>query len=187
MVVMRPSGLAPRLVDRLRALVFRGPKTYIALDGVSHPLVAATADGGPLPISAVSKSALGPAGDEGRDHSAGRRRADDRLPGGRGPRPDRPSVLKLRRQRFRWRVAVVQHEGVAVRIAEEGHVADARVDRVGRELDAAVSSSASAASMSSTCSAIAFSLTWNVIPNSSTAITAKVRLPVSNSAPGRLP
>ena len=35
------------------------------------------------------------------------------------------------------RVAMVQHQGVAVRVAEEGHVADARVQRVGHELDAA--------------------------------------------------
>jgi hypothetical protein len=33
---------------------------------------------------------------------------------------------------------MVQHQGVAVRVAEEGHLADARVQRVGHELDAKV-------------------------------------------------
>ena len=85
-------------------------------------------------------------------------------------------------------VAVVQHQRVAVRVAEEGHVADAGVDRLRRELRRPwPRARPCAACTSSTRSASGFVVVWYSIPNASDCITAIVRLPVSNSAPGIFP
>jgi hypothetical protein len=59
-VVMRPTGLHQNLLGKLRALLFRGPKSYITLDGIRHPLVAATAEAGPLLVSSATSTALVP-------------------------------------------------------------------------------------------------------------------------------
>ena len=106
---------------------------------------------------------------------------------GRTQEPDRNCRGPSARLRAR-RVAVVQHQGVAVGVAEEGHVADAAVDRRRRGTRRpCASSSARAASTSSTWRASGCPLGLNSWPTEAASTTCSVRLPVSTSPPGIFP
>ena len=81
------------------------------------------------------------------------------------------------------RVAVVEHQRVAVGVGEERHVADAGVEDVAVEVTPRSSSVARAAATSSTCSATWLRLAVNSpMPICSGLIDAEREVPVSNSA-----
>src|SRR6185437_7507727 len=120
----RPAGHP----DRLAALAPRPEQGQAR----QRPLLAVRpggpqggqADRGPpaphlAPAGAAAPPALGVSSPEGA--------AAERLPAAHRPH----------RSRVPRRVAVVEHQGVAVGVGEERHVADARVERVGAELHAA--------------------------------------------------
>ena len=82
---------------------------------------------------------------------------------------------------------MVKTEQVAVRILEERLVADARVDDVSLELDAACLELRAGGLDVGTRSAIGWLFDLNAMPKASDCITAIVSVPVSNSAAGIWP
>ena len=85
------------------------------------------------------------------------------------------------------RVPVVEHERVAVRVREVGHVTHPAVERVGAERDAERLELGARGRDVLDVQRDRMRVRWNSMPNASDCMTAIVRVPVSNSAAGMLP